>query len=342
MERIIERIIERGHYYEMLPADPDAREVGRKEFTLLLGGISACRRLPGIERHMGYEELYHCTKEQDIAAARENLKKYNGVVNRDSLMKACYQDFSTGYEYEEFMTFWKGAPMFDITELNEQGRDGFTRCSQFAEYFYPVVKEKGFYAWDINERIGLCRKAVACGIITEEEFWEITDTWVRIAEVFYHSYAEYAVSCLCGAIYYMNRFSDDDPQGFLDININVIDSLMNEGGAWRRNQWYEPKEREWVALFRDNLGSMGCIITKKALDAECVGYMYREEPMENMPDSGWRFFFGDEDDEYVNDAGNSSVCAVDTICNLNPDIMAYMYAKIGSRFGRHVDGWQEE
>ena len=339
MEQIAKRIMERRQYYENLPSDPNAKEPSREEFTLLLGGISACRRLPGVEQHMGYETLYHCTEEQNITAVREHLKKYNGVMDKDSLLEACYREFSTGYEYEDFMTFWKDAPKFDIAELNEQGLQGFTYCKELARHFYPIVGEKGFYAWDINERIGLCRNAVACGIITEEEFWEITGEWVRVAQVFYHSYAEYAASCLCGAIYFMNRYSQENTQGFLDININVTDNLMGEGGAWQRNRWYEPKEREWAVLLRDNLGSMGCIITKKALEAESVGYMYREEPMKDMPDSGWRFFYGDEVEEYVNDPGNSSVCAVNTICNFNPDILAYMYAKYGSRFERHEDGW---
>lgn len=31
-----------------------------------------------------------------------------------------------------------------------------------------------------------------------------------------------------------------------------------------------------------------------------VRYMYREEAITNPIDSGWRFFCGDEDDEYLN------------------------------------------
>ena len=60
------------------------------------------------------------------------------------------------------MTFWCGAPMFDINELNGAGRKGFEECISLSRHFYPILKEKGYYAWDINEKIGLLRKA--CGL----------------------------------------------------------------------------------------------------------------------------------------------------------------------------------
>lgn len=338
MDNIINTIAACKEKYENIPANEDAVKVSREEFTLLLSGIATCRKVPGIPVHMGYETLYHCEEEEDIRQVREHLGRMFGVKDRDSLMQACYKIYSGSGEYEQFMTFWKEAPLFDLNQLNTNGKAGFLHCKQLAEKFYPLVQEKGFYAWDINERIGLCRNAAACGIISEEEFWQITDMWVRQAQVFYHSYGEYAVSCLCGAIYEMGRY-DQDLNGFLDINRKIVDNLLEEGGAWQRNAWYVPKEREWAELLRSN---PGCFITKKALDAEYIGYMYRDEPSPNHPDSGWRFFVGDESQEYVDKAENTVVCGLNTVCNLNPDILAYIHADIGRRFGRQKSGWVEE
>ena len=46
----------------------------------------------------------------------------------------------------------------------------------------------------------------------------------------------------------------------------------------------------------------GCIASNKiTIDGLEVGYMYREEPT-NASDSGWRFFAGDETEEYTNNA----------------------------------------
>lgn len=323
--------------YETYPVNEEAQEVSRKEFTLLLGGISACRKLPGVHEHMGYEQLYHCDNDEDIKQAREHLDKIFGVTDKKSLMQACYELYSGSGEYEQFMTFWHDVPMFDIKELNPRGREGFEFCKDLAAKFYPVVKEKGFYAWDINERIGLCRNAAVCGIISDDEFWELTDEWVRQAQVFYHSYTEYAISCLCGAIYEMAR-RDSDIETFYEINLNIINHLLEDGGAWNRNKWYVPKEREWASLIN---GNPGCIVTKRALE-EGIGYMYRDEPNSEFPDSGWCFFVGDEPQEYIDDPNNSTICALNSICNLHPDIMSYIFADAGRRFGRHENGWEEE
>ena len=315
-----------------------AQAVSREEFTLLLSGISTCRKMPGVSIHMGYEELYHCIRKKDIEQALVHLKKLFGVKDKETLMKTCYGMYSGSNEYEQFMTFWNHAPLFDLKKLTPDAKQGFLHCKQLAEKFYPIVGEKGFYAWDINERIGLCRNAVACGIISEEEFWQITDPWVRQAQVFYHSYTEYALSCLCGAIYDMGRY-DSDINDFFQINLNIIESLLGEGGAWQRKQWYVPKEREWADLLESNLG---CFITKKAVDQEEIGYMYRDEPSPNHPDSGWRFFVGDESEEYVNQPDNIVICGLNTVCNINPEIMAFLHADIGRKFGKYKSGWEEE
>ncbi len=338
MERIVSELEQLKAEYERIPVNENAREVDRKEFTLLLGGISACRKVPGIQKHMGYEKLYLIEDKNGIVQAREHLAGLFGVKDEKSLEEACNTLYSGGEEYEQFMTFWVGAPLFDMERLNPEGRKVFMRCRELAENFYPLVKEKGLYAWDINEKIGLCRSAVACGILSEDAFWELTDNWVRQAQVFYHSYVEYGMSCMCGALYEMGR-SDSDVKSFFEINRNILAHLLGKEGAWNRNKWYVPQEREWVHLLN---GNPGCIITKKALEEERVGYMYCEEPDEAFPDSGWRFFVGDESDEYVNNAENLTVCALNTVCNIAPDIIAYLHADIGSGFGRSESGWEAE
>lgn len=338
MEQIIKEIEKLKTQYVTVLVNPEAEEISREKFTLLLGGISACRKVPGIHGHMGYEGLYHCENEDDIRQAREHLARLFGVTDKQSLEEGCYKMFSGSNEYEQFMTFWNNAPMFDIKRLNPTGLQGFTHCRDIAVKFYPIVKEKGFYAWDINERIGLCRNANACGIISDEEFWEITDEWVREAQVFYHSYGEYAVSCLCGAIYEIGR-RDPDVSTFFNINKNILDNLLGDKGAWNRNKWYVPKETEWAELIN---GNPGCIITKRAVNEGRIDYMYRDEPASDFPDSGWRFFVGDESEEYINNLDNSIICGLNIICNLYPDIMAFIYAENGRRFGRQENGWAEE
>lgn len=165
------------------PQQPGAAD--RKEFALLLSGIATCRKAPGIPVHMGYESLYRCRDHKDAEELKAHLSRLYGIHDRESLEEACMKQYTAGREYEQFMTFWCGAPLFDLEELEEGGRRAFEERISLASMFHPYVQERGFYAWDINERIGLGRKAFACGMITEEEFFGIFGNQIAKAQVFY-------------------------------------------------------------------------------------------------------------------------------------------------------------
>lgn len=84
------------------------------------------------------------------------------------------------------------------------------------------------------------------------------------------------------------------------------------------------------------LGRGGCLATDRiVVDGSVIGYMYREEPADKM-DSGWRFFAGDESDEYIGDNDNSGVYDVNTIVNYDPAILPFLDETAGSRFERTV------
>ena len=68
-----------------------------------------------------------------------------------------------------------------------------------------------------------------------------------------------------------------------------------------------------------------------------VGYMYREKSTENNPDSGWRFFKGNEDGEYMNNPDNYHIFALNTVCNYDNNIIPYINSKVGSTFIRIND-----
>ena len=82
----------------------------------------------------------------------------------------------------------------------------------------------------------------------------------------------------------------------------------------------------------------GCLATDRiTVDGMPVGYMYREVPIREE-DSGWRFFAGDEDDQYMSDLQRHDVYDVNTIVNYDPDIFPFLEAEVGSRFERGSDG----
>lgn len=83
-----------------------------------------------------------------------------------------------------------------------------------------------------------------------------------------------------------------------------------------------------------------CMVSKRiSVDGYPVGYMYREEPEEEA-DSGWRFFSGDENDDYIDNARNFQLVDVNKVANLDPSIVEHLDAPPGSVFDK-VDGADE-
>jgi hypothetical protein len=68
------------------------------------------------------------------------------------------------------------------------------------------------------------------------------------------------------------------------------------------------------------VGYGSCFATDRiTVQGAAVGYCYREDP-DTSEDSGWRFFAGDESDEYANDPSNLAIYDVNTIANYDPGI----------------------
>ncbi|MFC0775755.1 DUF2185 domain-containing protein [Terrimonas alba] len=87
-------------------------------------------------------------------------------------------------------------------------------------------------------------------------------------------------------------------------------------------------EADQIVKLIEPLGA--CIATDKITVAgEKVNYMYRDEPI-NEVDSGWRFFSGTEDQDYVDNPENSSFYKVNTIANYDRSIIPYLHLPFGT------------
>ncbi|MDR1802842.1 MAG: DUF2185 domain-containing protein [Treponema sp.] len=64
-----------------------------------------------------------------------------------------------------------------------------------------------------------------------------------------------------------------------------------------------------------------------------VRFMYREEPS-NDQDSGWRFFCGDEDQDYTDNPDNIAIYNVNTIIAIDKSIMPYLNSIKGTALER--------
>ena len=96
----------------------------------------------------------------------------------------------------------------------------------------------------------------------------------------------------------------------------------------------ENKKIEKLIEWNEPNGEMCYVSDKISKDGYKVGYMYREEPEEGTPDSGWRFMAGNETDEYINDANNIHIFKINTVCNYDREIIPYLNSEIGTAYIR--------
>lgn len=86
---------------------------------------------------------------------------------------------------------------------------------------------------------------------------------------------------------------------------------------------------------KNNMEKFGYVLATKMLteNRRKVRFMYHEAP-DSDQDSGWRFFCGDEDDEYVNNPDNIAVYDIRAIVDIDASIEPYLEAAAGTAFER--------
>ena len=154
---------------------------------------------------------------------------------------------------------------------------------------------------------------------------------------------------MCGELYWDFRGGSKLPElnKGLELWTKLVSILLNDGAAWASGLWYVPPRKKefglWAPEFKlyltDWEGPNGCFATDHiTVLGKKVGWCYREQPTEGRPDSGWRFFSGEESEDYVNDARNTEVYDLNTICNYDPDILPLLTAPVGTAYMRGPDG----
>ncbi len=332
---------------------PERNTCDRDQFLALLAGIAVLRKTPGIPgpNEAGpdcFASLPRCASEEDAAACRAHLEKVFGITDKASMLDFCNTEIRCNNTYLDFEGFWEGRPPFDLGQLNEKALSFFQVCRDFSAQFYPIVGHKGYLAWDISECVGHLRAGYACGLLSREELDELAEHWIIQAQIF-KSWADFAVSLVCGELYWDFLHGTKLPElnRGLDLWLRLVRVLLNDKNAWGSGLWYAPRRekeyRLWPPELRDYLpgweGPDGCFATDHiTVLGKPVGWCYREEPAPGHPDSGWRFFSGEEDDGYINDLAHTEVYALNTICNYDPAILPLLTAPVGSAFARGADG----
>lgn len=93
-------------------------------------------------------------------------------------------------------------------------------------------------------------------------------------------------------------------------------------------------------LLDDWFEADACRASDRIIEDGCrVGYMYRERPnIPGIPDSGWRFVAGDENQDYMANPDNMGTYSLNTVCNYDPDIVPLLDSPYGTAYYRDGDG----
>ena len=119
-----------------------------KAFPLLLAGVPALRKTPGLATMEDAGEEYFtsipfCLSREDQQAARTHLSEVFGITDKDSLIAFCQNTVHIHQEYLDFESFWEDRPNFSLDDLTPQALSGFQRLSDFARQFQPIVGRRG-------------------------------------------------------------------------------------------------------------------------------------------------------------------------------------------------------
>ncbi len=83
------------------------------------------------------------------------------------------------------------------------------------------------------------------------------------------------------------------------------------------------------------MNNFGYVMATKMLvdNKRKVRFMYREEPSSEQ-DSGWRFFCGDESQDYTDNPDNIAIYDIDTIIAIDKSVVPYLKSAKGTALER--------
>ena len=231
----------------------ERRPCERDAFIALLAGVPSLRKTPGLPEGNGadcFTTLPLCATDAGAALCRNHLKSVFGITDKQSLLAFCDRQFHCQDHYLDFEAVWEGRPLFDLASLKPDSAGFFIRMRDFSAQFYPLMGHLGYLAWDISERTGHLRAALACGLLTREEFDELAEEQIVQAQAF-HSWEEYAASLVCGALYWDFRqgTSLPDLQKAQRLWMDLVRTLLANDAAWDSGFWYTPKREKEYRLW---------------------------------------------------------------------------------------------
>lgn len=183
--------------------ESEKADITDEEFTMYLGFLSAIRKVPGMERGVGFKDYFRKYEGADKEAVLKFLSML-GITDRESMLNFYQRDIRCNLAgmYNDIPLYLAGKPRFELSELNEDGRGAFLDAAEFFKPFNKYLPPAGIMAWDICEKVGFARLAYSCDIITNSDYCTIMMYADDTAREYFSSFEEYLLSLAfgCGVI----------------------------------------------------------------------------------------------------------------------------------------------
>ena len=296
---------------------------------------------------------------QDPAGNLANREKVDkdlesfGIVDEESAMLNISRVCGRGahWQYVQFAMYDRGNFEVELNKMSPSGRESFIKCHDFTDHFKDLVGKTGYFAWDIALAVHLIREGVYLDYYNEYSAREMFGDIMKPLMKTFTNWPDFAVSFVAGGTYmaYKNSgFNEDEAKETFDYLMKKVDQLFNDGrvNVWKVYSWYTKKDyfpmldkNNLEPLVKGELGQRGCFVSDRiSVDGVLPCMIYREEPFKNFPDSGWRFFAGDESKEYSSDRNNSNIFTLNVIGNYDPTVIPLLDAEIGTIYIRKEGG----
>lgn len=216
--------------------ESEKADISEEEFTMYLGYLSAIRKLPGMERGMGFKNYFTKYEGEQKESAHKVLSMF-GITDRESMLKFYQNDRGCNLfgMYGDIPPFIAGKPRFDISQLNESGKEAFLNSVEFFKPFNKYLPSAGILAWDLCEKVGFLRLAYSCDIITNSDYCSAMLYISDGARKFFSSFEEYMISLAFGCGVWEFHFSNWNISSAMKYMRNMMPLLL--GGDLPYIKW---------------------------------------------------------------------------------------------------------
>lgn len=269
------------------------------------------------------------------------------IFSEESALRVISQACGRGthWQYAQFIMYRENAEFRShVDNMPSKPKRLFDKSREFSEQFEELTGNAGFFAWDIALTAHLIRECVFCDYFDEPSGRGILDDLMKPLLKTINSWEEFAVSFIAGGTYsaYKNSdFDEEEAKKTFDELLGLCKKLFHDENTyvWKVFNWFVEKDY-FPMLDKNNLEPLvksekGCFVSDRiSLDGVLPCMIYREEPFPNFPDSGWRFFAGDESKEYSANINNSNIFTLNVIANYDPTVIPLLDAPIGTVYMR--------